>query len=714
MNRPQRTLLSALVGALLTGTAFGGGWTLYDEQESTMVAVLNSCDAKGVCTTPLNLNGDVNPANAQPRVDLVIANDFGPTRIYLGTGEDGRGFTTWYPILDSNYAFRSTGLRFADLDNDGDLDMVQTNRGNGNYIYQFKNTSPPFYCAASECVDSADVRLGGVGAADNSQGLAVGDLNLDCKIDVLVVNGVGAGDQSNKAYLNQTAGIAPPGANGACAAAAPNTNPLVFGAAIVLPAAGTADADSRKVELADVDADGDLDAIVANADANDNWLYINQTRPAPAPAALFAAPVPLTAAATDDSELTFGVAVGDIDKDGDPDIAVANSNAANRIYFNAGGAATPPTRFATTATFGAGTASGTDIKLGDVNRDSFLDAVVTNDPSPNRVYLLQGAAGALADYEIPNPGGVPGQQPFNLVSSRALDLARLDNDEWLDLVVANTNNQYNLRFLNNGDCQPATAPTPCDPFANKAPAITGPAGPPLSGNAGAPLVIPVSAVAATDADNLNADLRLAIDPGASYTVTTVSGPTPTITPAADFSGPLTVNVRVTDLTALSAPAALTVTVMPAGTPVANAPTFTSTAITAATQGAPYSYAVTTADPDAGQARTITAPTKPAWLNLTDNGDGSATLAGTPGAADVGPHNVTLEVRDAANLTATQAFTVTVAAAPAGGGGPSPSPAPQPQPSGDSGGGGGSTGLLEVLALLAALGAALRRRLAARQ
>ena len=35
--------------------------------------------------------------------------------------------------------------------------------------------------------------------------------------------------------------------------------------------------------------------------------------------------------------------------------------------------------------------------------------------------------------------------------------------------------------------------------------------------------------------------------------------------------------------------------------------FTSTAITSATQAVPYSYAVTTADPDAGQARTITAP-----------------------------------------------------------------------------------------------------------
>lgn len=719
MNRLEKISLSTAVGAALTGTALAGGWTLYDEQESTTVAVLTSCDVKGVCTTPLNFNGDVNPANGQPLVDLVVANDFGPIRIYLGLGEEGRGFTSSASIVDRGYTFRTTGVRIADLDNDGDLDMVQTTRGNGNFVYRFENRDAPFFCTGQDCIDAADERLGGAAAADNSLGLAVGDLNLDCKIDVFVVNGIAAGDQANKVYLNQTAGIAPPAADGACPAVAANTNPLSFGAAVVLPSAGASgDADSRKVELADVDADGDLDAIVVNADANDNWLYVNQTLPAPAGAALFADPVSLTATAADDGELTFGVAVGDLDKDNDTDIAVVNGNAAHRYYLNAGGAVAPAARFATTGTFGAGTSAGTDIKLGDVNRDTFLDAVVTNDPGPNRVFLLQGAAGALADYQIDNPIGVPGMPPFNLGSSRALDLGKLDNDEWLDIVVANANNQYNLRFLNNGDCQAATVPTACDPFANKVPTITGPAGTPLRVSLNTPLIIPVTAVAATDADNLTADLRLAIDPGSDYTVTTVSGPTPTITPATGFSGPLTVNVRVSDLTASSAPLGLTVTVLPAGTPATNPPSFTSTAVTTATEAAAYTYAVTTADPDVGETRTITAPTKPVWLNLTDNSDGTATLAGTPAAADIGPHEVALEVRDAAGLTASQTFTLTVAAA-GGGATPAPTPTPTPpptpapttptpQPSGD-GGGGGSAGVLELLALVAAFGTVLRRR-----
>jgi hypothetical protein len=91
------------------------------------------------------------------------------------------------------------------------------------------------------------------------------------------------------------------------------------------------------------------------------------------------------------------------------------------------------------------------------------------------------------------------------------------------------------------------------------------------------------------------------------------------------------------------------------------PSFTSTPTTAATANAAYSYAVTTADAD-GDTLAISAPVLPTWLTLTDNGDGTATLAGTPADGDVGPHAVSLEVTDG-TATAVQSFTVTVAEQP---------------------------------------------------
>jgi len=93
------------------------------------------------------------------------------------------------------------------------------------------------------------------------------------------------------------------------------------------------------------------------------------------------------------------------------------------------------------------------------------------------------------------------------------------------------------------------------------------------------------------------------------------------------------------------------------------PEFSSTPDTVAVVGLAYSYAVTAYDPDAGDTLTITAPTRPAWLALTDHGGGSATLDGTPSSADLGEHAVILQVRDTAGLTGTQSFSITVGADP---------------------------------------------------
>jgi hypothetical protein len=90
------------------------------------------------------------------------------------------------------------------------------------------------------------------------------------------------------------------------------------------------------------------------------------------------------------------------------------------------------------------------------------------------------------------------------------------------------------------------------------------------------------------------------------------------------------------------------------------PGIDSTAVTAATQDVEYTYTVLTSDPD-GEAVDITASVLPTWLTLTDNGDTTATLVGTPTNANVGTvgNDVTLEVRDSAGLSDTQTFTVDV-------------------------------------------------------
>ena len=91
------------------------------------------------------------------------------------------------------------------------------------------------------------------------------------------------------------------------------------------------------------------------------------------------------------------------------------------------------------------------------------------------------------------------------------------------------------------------------------------------------------------------------------------------------------------------------------------PQFTSTPVTTATENVLYTYNITASDPDTGDTLTITATTSPAWLTLTDNGNGTATLSGTPTSAEVGDHPVLLRVTDASGLFDTQPFTITVSA-----------------------------------------------------
>ena len=97
------------------------------------------------------------------------------------------------------------------------------------------------------------------------------------------------------------------------------------------------------------------------------------------------------------------------------------------------------------------------------------------------------------------------------------------------------------------------------------------------------------------------------------------------------------------------------------TPVNDVPVFISTPVLVATEKAAYTYSIVASDAE-GDTLTITAPLLPAWLTLTDNGDGMAVLKGTPGEGSAGEYAVELQAKDAAGATGTQHFAIAVSAA----------------------------------------------------
>lgn len=174
---------------------------------------------------------------------------------------------------------------------------------------------------------------------------------------------------------------------------------------------------STDLAWGDVDGDGDLDLAVANYDGA-NRLYINDG------GNLVAQPPFTFGTVVEDGETRFtlsnGVAWGDADGDGDLDLAVANEGELNYVYFNVNGRISDDLRLP----FGSDTFSN-DVDWGDINGDGLLDIAVANSVGANELYLNLGGSFALA------------WQSNDLDDTASFRFGDADNDGDLDLVAAN-------------------------------------------------------------------------------------------------------------------------------------------------------------------------------------------------------------------------------------------------------------------------------------
>ncbi len=226
-----------------------------------------------------------------------------------------------------------------------------------------------------------------------------------------------------------------------------------------------------------------------------------------------------------------------------------------------------------------------------------------------------------------------------------------------------------LSFTNNGDGTATLSGTPTGQAGSFPVTITASNG--LSPDATQPYTVVVGGPPAfTSADSATLDAGTA----GSFTVTASGFPAPsfgwdnvpagmTFTPNADgtatLSGtPTTSGTYTMDLVATnsygSAQQTLTVTVQ-------QAPAITSGNSATFTVGANGTFTVTTTgSPTAAISESGTLPT---GVTLTDNGDGTATLAGTPAASTDGSYPITITASNGVSPDATQSFTLTVNKAP---------------------------------------------------
>jgi PKD repeat protein len=181
--------------------------------------------------------------------------------------------------------------------------------------------------------------------------------------------------------------------------------------------------------VGDIDDNGFPDFIVANylgvgfGHPNRSNLYLNHT----------GLPEVSPSWRTPDEIFSFSCALGDIDNDGDLDIAFATGDGyyldyqADIVYRNDDGS------FAETIHWSSDAATAAvDVTWGDVDKDGDLDLALTYDRIPTAVYYNTG--GTLET--------TPSWQASTAESGNTLIFADINGDTWLDLVVA-YNNQLN-------------------------------------------------------------------------------------------------------------------------------------------------------------------------------------------------------------------------------------------------------------------------------
>lgn len=304
--------------------------------------------------------------NGQLDIVTVSSGSSGPSRIWLN--QNG----VFSPNGQSLTTTGANDVALADLNDDGAIDAFVARGGlNSDNNVWLNNGSGQF--------SDSGLQLG----SQTSYGVALGDLNGDTLPDAFVAN-----SGANRVYLQQSGGL--------------TDTVEALGSSV-----------SYAVELGDLDGDNDLDAFVANGGSSGapDKVWLNNG----------------SGQFTDSGQSlgftwSYDVALGDLDGNNTLDAVTANwVNAGGRVYLNNGSAVYTDTGQV------LGSASSLGVDLADFDHDGDLDVILaTYVPDGSEVWLNQG-----------NGTFVPGPILETNVAAYAAVADDFDTDSTPDIFLGN-------------------------------------------------------------------------------------------------------------------------------------------------------------------------------------------------------------------------------------------------------------------------------------
>ncbi len=250
--------------------------------------------------------------------------------------------------------------------------------------------------------------------------LAIADVDGDGDMDIFMAEGTpSTAGRQNRLLIND--------GNGDLSEQSASRLPFVFD-------------NSAGADFGDIDNDGDMDLIVANLGdnvllLNDGSGFFNDVSTTQLPAQ----PLPL-------DNISAQAKFIDLDNDSDLDLVIANENpfdfsggggGQNLLYLNDGSG-----HFSdASGHFPSRLDQTSDFAVGEISNDGFIDLIAIN--AGQNFVLINNGDGSFRDETSQ-------RLPTQLNASRRGVLADVNRDKQLDLIIANSRDQQNQLFLNDG------------------------------------------------------------------------------------------------------------------------------------------------------------------------------------------------------------------------------------------------------------------------